>query len=474
MILVGHNITELRKLPEKSVHCVVTSPPYFGLRAYGTDPQIWGGLEECDHDWADATVKNSRHIDTTAGNKQRSNPGSVDHRTERPGGSCSKCGAWLGELGSEPTPEMFVANLVEVFAEVWRVLRDDGVCWMNLGDSYAGSGKGGNPPESPHQKQRTNSGSLSVIGQTAREAARTMTAGMDRLCGLKPKDLVGIPWRAAFALQAAGWYLRQDIIWQKPNPMPESVQDRCTKAHEYIFLLTKSERYFFDAEAIKTVSKDGGREIKYDGQQKNLTADAEIMRTRVKRNVIVPEAANRRSVWSVSTFSYKGAHFATFPPRLVEPCILAGTSAAGCCPHCGKPWARVVESQRIPTRPGTGSKVYVDPENSPYEKHNGDIVGNRDPQRHIAVKVTTGWKQSCQCEPHEAVPCTVLDPFGGSGTTAIVAAYHGRSWLLCELNEKYAELARARIAEGWTPPKPKSGKKRRKKTKEQRELFTEC
>jgi len=452
MILIGHNITELRKLPEKSVHCCITSPPYWGLRAYGTDPQTWGGSSNCQHDFSfDQTQishEPSNSSTLTGGRGPRQDRALSIH------GTCLKCGAWRGELGSEPTPEMFTAHMVEVFAEVWRVLRDDGTCWVNLGDSYSAGGRGSFDVTSD------NKGNGAIRG-----------LGRPSPAGVKPKDLIGIPWRVAFALQAAGWYLRQDIIWHKPNPMPESVRDRCTKAHEYLFLLTKSERYFFDGEAIKTKAIGGAPGNKthkhtaaYEGGDDRHRTKAGLL------NVGEVSAANRRSVWSISTHSYKGAHFATYPPRLVEPCILAGTSAKGCCPHCGKPWARVVESKRVPTRSGANSKVhYVDPAGSPYADHKGKIVGNRDPLRHVSANITTGWQQACKCEAHEPVPCTVLDPFGGSGTTAIVAAHHGRKWIICELNPEYAQLAEQRISEGWTPPKVK--KPRRKRHTKQKALF---
>lgn len=272
-VLVGNCRETLKTLPDESVHCVVTSPPYFGLRDYGEDEQI----------------------------------------------------------GLEATPDDFVQALVEVFREVRRVLRDDGTVWLNLGDSYAGSGKGrngdGTSAASPTSKQATSRGTT--------EGVLTKTVNH----GLKQKDLMGIPWRVAFALQADGWYLRQDIIWSKPNPMPESVKDRCTKAHEYIFLLTKSPKYFYDEEAVKEVGVDE------------------------------TTTRNRRSVWTVTTKPFKGAHFATYPPDLIEPCILAG------CPEGG----------------------------------------------------------------------TVLDPFGGSGTTAGVALKHGRKAILCELNPEYAALIPRRI-----------------------------
>lgn len=421
MILIDHNIDRMRELPAKSVHCVVTSPPYYGLRAYGTDPQTWGD-------------------------------------------------GWMGELGSEPTPEMFVAHMAEVFAEVWRVLRDDGTCWVNLGDSYASQAGGYSETGS-----RGESAVISPKTQSAVQKHKTRKPPSS----LKPKDLIGIPWRVAFALQAAGWYLRQDIIWHKPNPMPESVRDRCTKAHEYLFLLTKSERYFFDGDACseKAIGPAGGNtkpnksyEHDHDPVKHRTKAGLAAAKTRARETGGFAKR-NRRSVWSISTHSYKGAHFATYPPRLVEPCILAGTSAKGCCPHCGKPWARVVESKRVATRPGEDSKVCFPAGWATGKDHSAmghqtaenhrKVTGNRDPQRHVSVKVTTGWQQACKCEAHEPVPCTVLDPFGGSGTTAIVAAHHGREWIICELNPQYAMLAEQRIAEGWTPPKVKKPRRKR-------------
>lgn len=394
-LLIGDCRESLRTLPAKSVHCCVTSPPYWGLRCYGTAPQRW------------------------------------------PDG-------WVGELGGEPSPEMFVAHMVSVFAEVWRVLRDDGVCWINIGDSYAGGGKGGG-------------GSYENDGMTA-------SAGTARIVpdGLKPKDLVGIPWRLAFALQDEGWYLRQDVIWHKPNPMPESVRDRCTKAHEYVSLLTKSARYFFDGDAINDAAVTAGKLNLGFGPDRAI-AMGRLASGNEKtggKDAVRGDKKNRRSVWTIATHSYKGAHFATYPPKLVEPCILAGTSARGCCPTCGALWRRVVESQRVATRPGTGSKV------------TGDTLtdGNRDPQRHVAIKKTTGWEQTCKCEAHEPTPCTVLDPFMGSGTTAIVAEHHGREWIGCELSEAYAELARQRIAEGWHP-KPEKRKRLKRAGRGMRQLL---
>ena len=253
----------LQTLPDCSVNCCVTSPPYYGLRDYGHD----------------------------------------------------------GQIGLEQTPDEYVQKLVAVFQEVKRVLRDDGTLWLNLGDSYAGSGKGANPDGSPHPstlkgKQGTNTGTVTGINRP--QKAHTI--------GLKPKDLIGIPWMVAFALRADGWYLRQDIIWYKPNPMPESVTDRCTKAHEYIFLMSKNARYYYDADAIKEDAKPDSSVRDRDNTRLNNIPRRTRMGGLKVNNY---ERKNKRSVWSVTTKPYSGAHFATFPPDLIEPCVLAGCHEGG-------------------------------------------------------------------------------------------------------------------------------------------------
>ena len=284
----------LKTLPDESVHCVVTSPPYWLMRDYGC----------------------------------------------------------IGQLGLESTPSAFVDALVGVFSEARRVLRGDGTLWLNLGDSYAQS-----------EVRHRNGSTGTMNGPETGWNAGTYQVGRKLAHGLEPKNLIGIPWRVAFALQADGWYLRQDIIWSKPNPMPESVRDRCTKAHEYIFLLSKSERYYFDADAIAEPAAIGAR--RFNGahtgnidRQDNGRQDTEAATER-----------NKRSVWTVTTKPFSEAHFATFPTDLIEPCILAG------CPVGG----------------------------------------------------------------------TVLDPFGGAGTTGLVADRLGRNAILIELNPEYAEMARKRI-----------------------------
>ncbi len=294
--LTGDCRDVLKTLPDESVQCVVTSPPYFGLRDYKV----------------------------------------------------------AGQIGLEATPDEYVAEMVGVFREVRRVLRADGTLWLNLGDSYAGSGRGGNPDAGT--KQGTNAGSQSVgvlygrPQESAEEERLRVRAqfAAERATGLKPKDLIGIPWLVAFALQADGWWLRQDIIWSKPNPMPESVTDRCTKAHEYLFMLTKSATYRYDADAVKepAVAKhpgemDGGAQRRQDGSNanagRNFRTDKQRGHSRrhadfndrgdaMERTEQCSGMRNKRSVWSISTKPFKGAHFATFPPDLVEPCLLAGAA----------------------------------------------------------------------------------------------------------------------------------------------------
>lgn len=318
-ILNGDCTKILQTLPARSFNTCVTSPPYYGLRDYG--------------------VK--------------------------------------GQIGIEDTPDAFVARLVEVFRAVHRVLRDDGTLWLNLGDSYAGSwgNYGGQNRGKGNSQREITVGSSAISGAyKGKEKWRPPTS--NKMAGLKPKDLIGIPWRVAFALQADGWYLRQDIIWAKPNPMPESVSDRCTKAHEYIFLLSKGARYHFDAGAVREAAVNTrmpNRKTKetdhYGANNGGNAGLAGAMTTHHETGL--PAYRNRRSVWTVTTKPFKGAHFATFPPELIEPCILAGSPIGG----------------------------------------------------------------------------SVLDPFGGAGTTGLVANRLQRNATLIELNPEYAQMARSRIGD---------------------------
>jgi len=302
----GDSLEWLKTLPDECVQCCVTSPPYFGLRSYlgKDDPH--------------------KHL----------------------------------ELGSEKTPELYVKKMTEVFREARRVLRKDGTLWLNMGDSYAGSNQG-TGTRNPTAKQASNKGTNYI----ATRAHKSLLANVH---GLKPKDLVGVPWRLAFALQADGWWLRSDIIWHKLNPMPESVRDRPTKAHEYIFLMSKSAKYYYDTEAIR----EEGSRYEWNTQKFKCGDITKHHRSTQGKEEADPSAGrNKRTVWAVATQPFKEAHYATFPPKLIEPCILAG------CPKGG----------------------------------------------------------------------IVLDPFMGSGTTAMVAQGLGRNFLGCELNADNVRMAKRRI-----------------------------
>ena len=459
-ILRGSCLDTLKTLPEQSINTCITSPPYWGLRDYGESDQL--GLEE--------------------------------------------------------TPEEFVENLVQVFREVKRVLRDDGTVWLNLGDSYSGSGKGPSTSlnKEHHNLERTHS---KIVPDN-----------------LKPKDLVGIPWRVAFALQADGWYLRQDIIWHKPNPMPESVKDRCTKAHEYIFLLSKNPKYYYDNEAIKEDSiyaPDKTKEVErekgyYDGKWSNPEEgsrhDGSFKAIREKKN--------KRSVWSVSPKAFKGAHFATFPPDLIEPCVLAGCPEKVCV-DCNEPYVMnplyrydnetsqnyvshgkygdkdTESANRQGLHAERGNKLIEVRENLPKQSvlvsffkertsaqtlaDNTDIPLTkiehwfRKDKTGFAYPSIDDWQKvkefiddysedfyeidrclsdftyktdavdskkivgyelqkQCDCKTDKTKSGTVLDPFGGSGTTAQVANGNNRDAVLCELNKEYIEIAKQRRA----------------------------
>lgn len=311
-IICGDVRERLVELPSESVQCCVTSPPYFGLRDYGT--ASWeGGDPTCEH--------------VCGGQVQDTKANGAIMAGVRPGcdaSRCRRCGATRidQQIGLEPTPEAYVETLVGVFHEVRRVLRNDGTLWLNLGDSYAtGAGKVGNCPGGGEQGERWK-GNRGTRGGSPKHSDGVTQPNRMPLPGLKSKDLIGIPWAVAFALRADGWYLRSDIIWHKPNCMPSSVTDRPTSSHEYLFLLTKSAKYYYDAEAIKEPAQSWyGRAATFD-RSGNAVAEHVIPGVPWES---APERS-RRSVWTVATQPYSEAHFATFPPALISPCIQAGTA----------------------------------------------------------------------------------------------------------------------------------------------------
>lgn len=398
-IVPGDNRQSMKSMPEKSVHCVVTSPPYYGLRNYFLPTSKWEAIEYAPVPGAPKCI-------------------SV------PEMDCC--------LGLETSPEAFIGHLLLVFRDVWRVLRDDGTAWLNLGDSFAGSNKGVMADGSivGGKKQKTNAGTM--LGSIPK----------GKVDNLKAKDLMMIPHRVALALQADGWYVRQDIVWAKGvsgntregNVMPESVTDRCVKSHEYLFLLSKKSQYYFDNEAIKEKAKDWGTRDR--SGFRNGTTDPMLKHHGLDK--CDHEMGNRRSVWRINPTPYKGAHFATFPPDLITPCILAGTSEKGVCPHCGSQWVRNVENGERAAIPRYPSDELIRE-----TKMNGPVSWN--------IKRTVGWRQACNCAGHEPIPATVLDPYSGSGTTVATALSLGRNGYGLELNPEYIELSHDRIAKALLP-----------------------
>jgi DNA modification methylase len=577
-LLEGDARRVLAGLPAESVHCVVTSPPYWGLRDYGLEPLVWGGDDGHEHEWDEESYQR-RSNDGGKSPKQASNAG-ANGRDEPILHAVCVCGAWRGSLGLEPTIDLYVAHVVELFREVRRALRKDGTLWLNMGDTYA-------------------AGTHCAASFRRDRAAVNVQHPIPR--GLKPKDLCMMPARVALALQTDGWWLRSDIVWSKPNPMPESVTDRPTRAHEYVFLLAKGQRSsrtvklanlsdqpahlsqslirqnahlgadelcirlasaltdcpqlqeyirlpLLDAEvgansadnsdsdtivslpsehralanaASRLLSsnlsakeflqklqrfglrlgqgnvlivgrtsiqlantpgiyadgegtiavQDSGEVCKFDFQHGQIISvwpttcnyfydtDAirepnESVRERGRPNGHATWESfghntsagtssggrNKRSVWEIAAEPYPEAHFATFPEKFVEPCILAGTSERGVCPECGGPWERVVEvreeytewakTQRFYGEGGKGSAFRMGKTNSAVAPQKQD---------------TTGWRPTCDCGHEETTPATVLDPFAGSGTVAYVAQRLGRRSIGIDLSAEYLELAAKRL-----------------------------
>jgi site-specific DNA-methyltransferase (cytosine-N4-specific) len=424
-IYVGDNRDLLKQLPDKSVQTVVTSPPYWGLRDYGTATWI-GGDESCTHrresKKSDKTITGHKNFTEMLG------VGDAIYKDE-----CPRCGAVRqdDQIGLESTPDEYVEQMCLVFDEIYRVLADDGTIWVNLGDSYSSVHSSGERSENSIFAD-TNYGQAQAIRQTKGSPSRY---------GLKQKELVGVPWRFAFAMQQRGWYLRQDIIWAKPNPMPESVLDRCTKSHEYIFLMTKQPRYFFDNEAIKEeavtdpVIRNRASESYQDSFPGGRFSDGERM------SAPGDGKRNKRDVWNVATRSYKEAHFATYPTELITPCVMAGTTDHGVCVSCGLSWTRITERATPPQVDDSELDRYGDGSAGVHRKVGQAYQNwlNENPQ------TTVGWQKPCTCETNEVKPAIVLDPFSGSGTTGEVALAHGRDYIGLELNPEYAALSDKRI-----------------------------
>jgi len=475
----------LAGLAAGSVHCCISSPPYWGLRDYGIEPSVWGGQAGCRHEWGGQGRSPSRNRNKAPGGihedrKEGSAPVMLHPKT---GAFCQKCGAWRGCLGLEPTPDLYVQHLVQVLREVRRVLRDDATLWLNLGDCYASghSECAYLPPDSPLRPPQRKSGARG--GMKARDHLGTPPRSAhggegEYVCkrgfsvqppGLKPKDLCMMSSRVAMALQADGWYLRSQIPWLKRNAMPESTRDRPATAVEYVFLLTLSARYYYDAEAVRVEGAGYGRStggFRGEGPHTNNQAfdNSAPVKGNTQGHTYQGGRFRRNSDWFweswqglydegdgplgliVNPAAFRAAHFATFPPGLVEPCLKAGTSEKGCCPACGAPWRRVVDRKsKWPERKAAGEPMRYCTNNEVPALN--DLTG---------TSRTLGWQPTCRCDsalrtPHSALPCTVLDPFAGAGTVALVANRLGRRSIGIEVKPEYVEMAAERLRKDSRP-----------------------
>lgn len=379
----GDALSVLRTMPESSVHCCVTSPPYWRMRDYQVD----------------------------------------------------------GQYGLEPTIEAYLAKQLEVFRAVRRVLHPDGTLWVNMGDRYSSGGRGGHAgdvaPRAAHYSRKNG-----IIGANTWQSPPP---------GYKDKELLGLPWRLALALQADGWWLRSDCIWYKPNAKPESVKDRPGSAHEHVFLLAKSESYFYDWWAVREAASESERNRRAR-QSENTVRHYKLKRadssfapnvnppsvngcfrsTVARQKIALTGMRNLRSVWSIATQGFKAAHFATFPIKLAERCILAGSSEYGCCTWCGTPWRR--EFKRSVTT------CHSNPELKAQGIHRIENADdNYEPPNFLC------WRKGCDCSLNGVEPCTVLDPYAGAGSTLVAAVQLGRRAIGIELNPEYAVMARSRV-----------------------------
>jgi len=484
---IGDVIRMLRKFPDKSVHTVITSPPYWGKRDYGTASWI-GGDPACDHKGEPFRTKRDINKNTNSGGEDKKN-----REGRQPmGRTCSKCGAKRqdNQIGLEPTVEQYVRKMVKVFREVRRVLRDDGTIWLNIANGYAHNGAAFGSESSTLTGRRQ--------GPEMGMARRFVKKGK----GFRRKDMIPSAWMVAMALQHDGWRLRSDIIWYKKNPMPESAKDRPTVAHEYIFMLSKKSHYYYDHVAVKEDAVEyevlrrtkefmKGLDTKFNISRDNKTGQVNqsetgaVRNARARQELAMSGKRNKRSVWetfdpvnfiawifehhpeivrefiretlaigtvwNINSKPFKDAHFATFPPELIIPAIKAGSSEHGCCANCGSPYKRIL-------KPSERYKAILG--QSYFEHDDQDLVRGKKKMRGTnkqnamrdagipgAEYETRGWEKTCKCLCDEVVPAVVLDPFIGSGTTMDVSRRLGRNCVGIDLQPNYEKLRERRLRE---------------------------
>ncbi len=413
---------DMSELPDEAVQMVVTSPPYWGLRKYSGEQELIWGDNDCEHQWGAKQVTRRGHggtKSTLVGPQTAELSKAVDNLDS----TCVLCGAWKGAYGLEPTPEMYVEHTIEILRGIRRVLRKDGVVFWDIGDSYQGGNRGASLESDIRRGDQGGSFQPQNIGAKGIVSPSRLSHPT-----IKPKDLCLIPFRVAIAAQEDGWWIRSVIIWSKPNPMPESVTDRPTESHEYILMLTKSKKYYWDADAVREQQTGNahsrGTEASNEEYQE-ARGSYKGFRSPVPN---LPAGRNIRSVWNFPTQPFPQAHFAVFPEKLPEICIKAATPEVGCCSKCGAPWERVIEKTGHVNK---RERAHV-PNNTPTKT---DSTGWAP----VAMG-TDNWQPTCKCNADKA-QSIVLDPFSGAGTTLWVAKKLNRRAVGYEISDEYCQLA---------------------------------
>jgi DNA modification methylase len=432
-ILLGHVLDVLKTMEDESVHCVITSPPYYGLRSYGTEPQIWGGRPDCEHVWKPLGKKGgpaakqgiNSHLRGRSVPEQQTKAAHADQ-----GECCERCLAWRGEHGQEPTFDLWLQHEVLIFREIKRVLRKDGTLWLNIGDAYA---------TTPNGRSAEDQKAAGTDNRTFRNKPNSTIGGK-----FKPKDRLLMPHRLAIALHEDGWWVRDEIVWSKLNSMPSSIKDRTCPSHEFMFMLTKRPHYYYDYVAIQEPLAEATINDRVDGDRFRPDRGHPSEQPSAGNGRLVDNGMKiKRSVWSLALEPFPEAHFATFPTKLIVPAIEAGTSAHGVCPKCGAPWERQTVEIFTPQQDAPNSSKRKPGQTAPETRWNT----GQGSERGTVEYRTAGWAPTCKHAHLKPVPATVLDPFGGSGTTGLVADMLGRDAILIELNPEYAQMARKRIRE---------------------------